>query len=319
MSNLVELFPEIAAEWSPKNSFSAASVSYGSRKSVWWVCSKCQHEYEKRVDTRTGRGVGCPQCAGRKLDPLSKTHPELTVEWHPSNQTFPDQVTAGMKLEVKWQGSCGHEWLATIRNRTKPARPSGCPYCTNRKTNMANSVAVFPNLVAEWHPDNALKPEEVNFRSYTKVKWKGKCGHEWETMVRTRTRQHRPAGCPICNDSRGEQRIAEVLRNLGWDFEEQKRFSDCRGDKPLPFDFCVGKVLIEYQGEHHYYPVDFGGDSKDRFTKTQKHDKIKESWCAVNEFKLIVIPFTEYTKIEQIILQGVGYPKTYPRRSQGLS
>lgn len=318
MSNLVKSFPEIAAEWSLKNSISAASVSHGSHKRVWWICSKCQHEYEKRIDTRTVNGSGCPKCAGRKLDPLSITHPDLIAEWHTSNQTSPDQVTAGGILEVKWQGKCGHEWMATIRNRTKHSRPSGCPYCTNRKTDKANSVASFPSLVEEWHSDNTLRPEEVNFRSYTKVKWQGKCGHEWETMVRTRTRQNRPAGCPICNDSRGELRIAEVLRNFGWKFEEQKRFPDCRGERPLPFDFCVGKVLIEYQGEHHYSPTDFGGNSKDLFTKIQKHDNIKQAWSTANGYELIVIPFTEFNNIEQILLQEVIYPTQNSRRPQRL-
>ena len=50
-----------------------------------------------------------------------------------------------------------------------------------------------------------------------------------------------------------------------FEFEEQKRFKDCRNKKPLPFDFYLPQynLCIEFDGQLHYMSVKyFGGDEK---------------------------------------------------------
>ena len=101
--------------------------------------------------------------------------------------------------------------------------------------------------------------------------------------------------CPICNESKGEKQIAEVLCDM--EYSRQYRFPDCRNVYPLPFDFAVFyngnlKGVIEYQGEQHYRPIDhFGG--VDSFEKTKVRDQIKIDYCKKNNIPLLVIPYTE--------------------------
>ncbi len=66
--DLATKYPEIAAEWDyEKNEdLTPNSVSYGSNKKVWWLCSK-GHSYQAWITDRTGKKkTGCPYCAGKR-------------------------------------------------------------------------------------------------------------------------------------------------------------------------------------------------------------------------------------------------------------
>ena len=52
---------------------------------------------------------------------------------------------------------------------------------------MSNSLAsVHPELIPEWSERNLpLTPDKITFGSNKRVWWKGACGHEWETSVKS--------------------------------------------------------------------------------------------------------------------------------------
>lgn len=309
MNKLVDLFPDIATEWHPTKNchLDLLNTSYGSAKKVWWLCPRCGYEYQMRIDTRTGkRRCSCPVCKrSKKLYPLSITHPQLAVEWSSKNERICSEYTAGSHDLIWWIGECGHEWQATIGNRTKPSRPSGCPYCNNRKVDKTNSLEmIFPEISKEWHPNKNLdlKPCDVVHCSYKKVWWLGECGHEWAAIVKSRTRPVNPTGCPICKNSRGERKIEKILLDKSIPYQKQVRFPTCRDKNCLPFDFMVGdNVLIEFQGIQHYVPTNFGGDYLKAFQGIQKRDKIKKDWCSSNGFNLVLIPYFKLAEIKDII------------------
>jgi very-short-patch-repair endonuclease len=88
----------------------------------------------------------------------------------------------------------------------------------------------------------------------------------------------------------------------GIEHEREKSFDTCRDIKVLPFDFWVTgqPVLIEYDGKHHYEPIDyFGGEES--FAKTQKHDRIKNAWAESNGYRLIRIPYWEKSNIGDVL------------------
>jgi len=120
-------------------------------------------------------------------------------------------------------------------------------------------------------------------------------------------------GCKKCQVSRGEKKIMEVIEKLGYIAKPQFRFSDCRNKKPLPFDFgiytCDEKFigLIEYQGSHHYNPSKRVSTWTDEdlaaiLKKTQMHDQIKVDYCRKNNIPLLVIPYWDKYKLEELIL-----------------
>ncbi len=149
--------PEIATEWHPtKNgTLRPDDVTAGSHRKVWWKCSKGDdHEWEASIAERA-RGNGCVCCSGHKTVPsncLSTTHPALAKEWHPikNGSLASSAVTAGSNKKVWWRCHLGHEWEATVSNRTLGR---GCPYCANKKVDRSNCLTTtHPQLVAEWHP-----------------------------------------------------------------------------------------------------------------------------------------------------------------------
>ena len=102
------------------------------------------------------------------------------------------------------------------------------------------------------------------------------------------------------NASRGEIKIREILEEAGLNFKMEYIFPDLKSPngRPLRFDFVVfdddGKIdfMIEYQGKQHYEPSQkFGG--KRGFYQQQYNDNQKRRFCALHEFNLIEIPYTE--------------------------
>jgi hypothetical protein len=64
-NNLLERYPEIAAQWHPvKNGkLTPDQVVTGSHKKAWWKCLAAEHEWCATIASRTHTGYGCPGCA----------------------------------------------------------------------------------------------------------------------------------------------------------------------------------------------------------------------------------------------------------------
>ena len=72
-------------------------------------------------------------------------------------------------------------------------------------------ATVNPELAKEWHPtkNGDLKPSDVSGWGHQKVWWLGKCGHEWEQRIYSRTQG---SGCPVC--SRQKQIVSYVRTKI---------------------------------------------------------------------------------------------------------
>ena len=58
-------YPKLIKEWNfDKNKKKPFEYSYGSKKTVWWTCKECGHEWIAMIKTRTGLKSGCPHCKG---------------------------------------------------------------------------------------------------------------------------------------------------------------------------------------------------------------------------------------------------------------
>jgi hypothetical protein len=308
LPKLQELFPQFENEWDfEKNKdFDFYQLTCGSKKKIWWVCEK-GHRYQSTVWARAIRGSGCPYCNRNKMSmPLSKTDPRLVELWdfEKNKHDDPSSLTRGSHRKVWWKCKKGHSWQACVHNMARSKM--GCLYCNNKRTGGDNNLAFRnPDIAAELHPtkNGKLKAEDVNYRSYRKVWWLGKCGHEWNTHVRCRTREKMPTGCPICAESKGENKVAEYLDSVKIKYEKQKRFDGCRDKKPLPFDFYLPDYnsLIEYQGIQHFEPTNFGGDYAGVFEYLVGHDRLKRDWALANSYRLLLISYMDYDKIDCVI------------------
>lgn len=115
--------------------------------------------------------------------------------------------------------------------------------------------------------------------------------------------------------SRGEIMIHEILEESGLNFEEEYIFPELKSNngRPLRFDFAVfdddGNLdfLIEYQGSQHYQASSkFGG--KKGLYQQQFNDNKKRRFCALNDIKLVEIPYTEENLVNyDYIMKKAGY------------
>ena len=201
-------YPHLVADWHPTRNaeLTPHDVTSGSNKKVWWKCDVGEdHDWEDSPNHRTS-GRGCPFCAGVRVaesNRLSMNHPELSPEWHPTkNQRLTaDELTSASNKNVWWLCAHGHEWEASVVNRTR--RGSGCPFCAGKRVTDANRLSVlFPEVAAEWHAtrNGNLTPDNISYGSNKSRWWQCEQGHEWRAVVSDRTLDRN--GCPYCSGRR---------------------------------------------------------------------------------------------------------------------
>lgn len=241
------------------------------------------------------RGCGCVICGVERSSKNStKTHEQYIEELESIN---PNIVPLG-----KYNGAItpimhkclidGYEWMATPANLLFG---KGCPKCAGnvKKTHeeyVGEVALINPNIdvIGQYSGANTLILHKCKLD-----------GNTW--MARPDDILH-GKGCPKCSESHGEKEVGRWLDEHGIVYESQKRFDDCRDDRPLPFDFYLPEynVACEYQGKQHYEPVDFSGRgenvAEECFKYVQRHDKIKFDYCKANNIRLLCIPYYENTE-----------------------
>jgi hypothetical protein len=190
VTDLATTNPELAAQadgWDP------TTVSRGSDRKVDWKCS-FGHLWKASVAERSS-GNNCPTCANRTIligfNDLATTNPELAAQadgWDPTT------VVAGTGKRLNWRCNLGHQWNASVDNRSKG---TGCPTCANR------TILIGFNDLATTNPELAAQadgwdPTTVVAFSNKKLDWKCGAGHQWSTTVASRSSG---ASCPVCSGS----------------------------------------------------------------------------------------------------------------------
>ena len=127
------------------------------------------------------------------------------------------------------------------------------------------------------------------------------CGNFTEVPAGQLTRHH-TLSCGCRHQSKWEIFIHDFLTSLNISFQSQKRFYDCRNKQQsdtLPFDFYLPdyNICIEYDGEHHFRPIEIWG-GYDKFLINQENDKIKNEYCKTHNITLLRLPYT--LSIEEI-------------------
>ena len=207
------------------------SITEGMGISIWWKCSKCNHEWKTRVNHRTKDGNNCPVCSRKEKynkmleekGSLAFNYPELLDEWdYNKNDVDPNTILGGSNSSAWWIcKKCGHECKAIIAQRVK--KNTGCPKCGQEqgKQTLLNNLILEkgslaetnPELVKEWNVEKNknLMPHMVMEKSPKKVWWIcSKCGYEWQMSLYNRSKG---GYCPRC--LRIEQSIAQSTPIIG--------------------------------------------------------------------------------------------------------
>jgi hypothetical protein len=185
-----------------------------------------------------------------------------------------------------------------------------CPKCSVK----AGGAEEFKRKVFKMFGDEYIVTGEyINNDTEVRIQHNtSECQHEF--TVRAAQFMNLGTRCPKCTSaSRGESHIEDILKENLIPYDTQYIFKDCKFKQPLRFDFAVFKDLdktdikymIEYQGEQHYSPQRFNGISQEKADKNYKEnvikDKIKVDYCKKNNIELLIIPYWERNKLEEIL------------------
>lgn len=166
--------------------------------------------------------------------------PELAKEWdYDKNKgILPQNVYANASQKYWWICKNGHEWQASPNKRVSSGR--NCPYCSNQRVlkGYNDLASLYPELAKEWHPtkNGEILPNNVSAKTSKKYWWLGKCGHEWDSAVRSRIKG---IGCPICSN----QRIQKGINDISTTNPELLKEWDYEKNKVLPENISIGSGL----------------------------------------------------------------------------
>lgn len=257
-------------------------------------------------------GQGCPECGKRsQSEKQTKSHKQFKYE-------IDNKYDGKIVLLSKYKGShykikCKCIIHNTIWETTPTSLLSnsvGCPTCISEATcdRCRKSNEQFLNELSKVNPH--IEPLEPYIDDHSKIKCKCTI-HNYEWYALPNKILHRKTGCPKCASYHNENNIDEILDDWGYKYTAQKRFDDCKDKYTLPFDRYLDdfNILIEYDGEGHYFPIRRGSmteqDAEDNFKIVQYHDKIKDDYCKKNNIPLIRIPYWESENIKEFLFDNL--------------
>ena len=199
-----------------------------------------------------------------------------------------------LKVKIKCN-RCGQYFYQTPNNHLTG---QGCPYCKDalNSKKQLKSLETFIEEAKAIHGDKYDYSQVVYEGTNKKVKIYCKKCKRFFYKSPSKHLSYKQ-GCPHCvlHHSRGENDVYDWLIANKIDFITQKKFTDCRDKRPLPFDFYLPEynICIEYQGRQHYK---FEKNSqycktKEEYLSVKQHDKIKREYCLKNNIKLFEINY----------------------------
>ncbi len=279
-----------------------------SSEKIKCKCSICGNEFPAKPNSLLN-GHGCPKCS-LKARVSKRTH---TLDYFIEKMKTVDptiKITGKKYVNNKTPIEC--ECLVCgEKMKKRPDRllngHGGCKRCSFDKLHDLFSLTQdeFENRMAVVNPTVKILGKYYNNSTDVLCECKT-CGNTWETKPINML--YTGSGCPKCSSSHGEKQLSQILNKYNINYDEQHIFDECEYLAPLKFDAydLDNNIAYEYQGEQHYYPVNFGGlddETADKnFKVGQIRDNIKREYCEKNEIPLIEIPYWEYDNMEDFLI-----------------
>ncbi|MEM4994988.1 zinc-ribbon domain-containing protein [Priestia sp. SB1] len=223
--------------------------------------AECTYEYEVRPYTFI-RGARCPMCYGNVKKTTEQFKSEVFDLVEDEYQVLGDYINSDTKIKMI-HNICGNEYYVKPEKFVNVGRR--CPECygTKKKTTEQFKTEMFNLVKGEY----SVLEEYNGADSKIKIRH-NKCLHEYGVTPHKFLIGRR---CPMCSDrnnSQGTRAVKKYLEDRQINCSIEETFPECKNKRALPFDFYIGSynLLIEYDGEQHFYATDlYGGERK---TKT---------------------------------------------------
>lgn len=309
-----KIFVERANKKHSEENYDYSKVEYvNANTKVCIICSKhgefWQHPHKHL------RGQGCRKCKGEKIANKKLYSQEkflsLAIEKHKNKYDYSKvkYITARNKVCIVCPKH-GEFWQTPMKH----LQGQGCPMCMQNKP-----------LTKEEFIKKSKKMHNGKY-DYSNIEFKNvntkisilcpKHGEFKQKPIKHIIGQ----GCPICAQELcySETRLFEELKKLlpQYTIIRQQKFPWLTKNKSLDIYIEELDLAIEYQGEQHFWPIEYFG-GKNKFTRTQMLDNEKYNECKNNNTKLLYFSFvkklpntyldTIYNQVNDLVNEIVNY------------
>lgn len=284
----VDFIAEARAVWG--NKYDYAKVAYVSNNEKVTITCREHGDFTQLPHSHIKGYEGCSTCHGRGKTDLD-TFIEKATKKHGGKFDYSevdfDSIDSEIIVVCPTHGR--------FRQKAKNHLRSGCPRCggsaqLTTEEFIEKAQSIHGDLYDYSRTDYRRANEDIEIHCPYHGPFNQRAAHHL-----------RGSGCPRCRQSRGEFRIEQLLKRLGVEFEQQKKFPDCRNVNELPFDFLVAdRGVIEFHGEQHFHPVDFGKGESD-LDAVSIRDEIKERYCREKGIPMLIVRFDEIDDVEEIV------------------
>lgn len=187
-------------------------------------------------------------------------------------------------------------------------RSKDCPKCKKRLKQIKRNFYVLEEIKNIYRDKYDLsKVKYIN--NYTPMTFVCPTHGEFKKSLK---HVRRNQGCPKCKSYKGEQDIMLVLDEMCikyyFDLPIKNIFPQIKKHKRKRFDFVLPeqKIIIEYDGEQHFFPVKFNNKEEDNrmiFIDSKKRDYEKDKIAKEIGFRIFRISYQRKDEVKQIVSQ----------------
>lgn len=278
--------PHLIDEWADEKNI--CIFSRGSDYYALWKC-KNGHEWNCKINDRTGKNLGCPICSGYRfisgINDIATKMSHLTKEWDDG-----EDIT-----KVYWKTKRRYRWICSKKHSysVSPYRRSlgyGCPYCAERKllTGYNDLATKNPEILKYWNfSKNEITPSEITAQSGKKIWWlcNKNIEHEWFATVNDVS--NGKSNCPHCANhiSSFEKEVNQFIKN---DLKIETTTSDRKIISPKELDIVIEekKIAIECNGTYWHSDAFI---QKNRGISAKDHHQMKRDLAAEAGYDLFFV------------------------------
>jgi len=235
------------------------------------------------------KGQGCPKCYGNDTK-TTEQFIEEAKKVHGDKYIYDETIYKNAYSKVVI--TCPIHGNFEQRARTH-LYGHGCPQCSGKKKYNKDYFIIKAREVHGNKYDYSLIKEIKNNRDLLPIICP-KHGIFYQTVD---NHINGKQGCPKCQRSSLEEKVALFLEKNGIEYEEQKKF-EWLGSQRLDFYLPQYNIAIECQGIQHFLPYGNFGSSKitkeEIYKKICKLDDLKNKLC--NENNLPILYYAETQK-----------------------
>lgn len=271
----------------------------GANEKTLIKCNNCGHEWLAVPRSVKSSKHGCVKCGHLKSNYEKALN--YFLKKYDSEKYELIEFESCHKVTVKCK-VCG-----TIRTTTADnIYRYGCPNCGLIKGSQAQRLTKeqFIYNARQIHGDfyDYSKAEVIDYKTKVCIICP-KHGEFWQSPHK---HYGDKCGCPICASSHGEKLICRILNNLNIEYQHQVKINNPYHNNNFIVDFKIKNMIIEYNGQQHYTPIEhFGGEL--RFERQKQRDEDLRKYCKDNNLKLLEIPYTySESEIKNKIIEFLG-------------